>query len=81
MHPCIALAVVLALVAAPKASFGGDVATQADAAQATRALADAFFAARFELRQFHDRVLENGAITLPMLEQNINRWLGTVGGR
>ena len=31
---------------------------------------------RFDIRQFHDRVLENGTVTLPMLAANILRWIG-----
>jgi uncharacterized protein (DUF885 family) len=31
---------------------------------------------RFDIRQFHDRVLENGTVTLPMLRANIVRWIG-----
>jgi uncharacterized protein (DUF885 family) len=31
---------------------------------------------RFDIRQFHDRVLENGTVTLPMLRENIARWIG-----
>jgi len=30
---------------------------------------------RFDLRAFHDRVLENGSITLPMLEESIEAWV------
>ncbi|HKY97911.1 MAG TPA: DUF885 domain-containing protein [Gemmatimonadaceae bacterium] len=30
---------------------------------------------RFDIRQFHDRVLENGTVTLPMLRENIARWI------
>jgi len=30
---------------------------------------------RFDLRAFHDRVLENGSITLPMLEDSIEAWI------
>lgn len=30
---------------------------------------------RFDIRQFHDRVLENGTVTLPMLRANIARWI------
>lgn len=30
---------------------------------------------RFDIRQFHDRVLENGTVTLPMLRENIVRWI------
>ncbi len=30
---------------------------------------------RFDLRAFHDRVLENGSITLPMLKESIEAWV------
>jgi len=30
---------------------------------------------RFDIREFHDRVLANGAITLPMLRQVIEHWI------
>jgi uncharacterized protein (DUF885 family) len=30
---------------------------------------------RFDLRAFHDRVLEDGALTLPMLRAKIERWI------
>ena len=30
---------------------------------------------RFDIRQFHDRVLENGTVTLPMLRATITRWV------
>jgi uncharacterized protein (DUF885 family) len=33
---------------------------------------------RFDVRAFHDRVLEDGTITLPMLRDKIARWLATV---
>ena len=39
-----------------------------------RELAEAELGADFELRDFHDRVLENGSITLPMLEASIMAW-------
>src|SRR5215210_115224 len=32
---------------------------------------------RFDVRAFHDRVLEDGTITLPMLRDKIARWLAT----
>ena len=32
---------------------------------------------RFDVRSFHDRVLEDGTITLPMLRDKIARWLAT----
>jgi uncharacterized protein (DUF885 family) len=31
--------------------------------------------ARFDLRAFHDRVLENGNVPLPLLEKNIEAWI------
>jgi uncharacterized protein (DUF885 family) len=42
-----------------------------------RALAEQTLGARFDIKAFHDRVLENGAIPLPMLRSNIERWLAT----
>jgi len=30
---------------------------------------------RFDLKEFHERVLENGAVTLPMLAESIRRWI------
>jgi uncharacterized protein (DUF885 family) len=39
-------------------------------AQAERELGD-----RFDIREFHDQVLANGAITLPMLRQVIQHWI------
>ncbi|HYU32027.1 MAG TPA: DUF885 domain-containing protein [Thermoanaerobaculia bacterium] len=30
---------------------------------------------RFDIREFHDRVLENGSVTLGMLRQRIERWI------
>jgi uncharacterized protein (DUF885 family) len=30
---------------------------------------------RFGIREFHDRVLENGTVTLPMLRANVLRWI------
>lgn len=30
---------------------------------------------KFDLREFHDKVLENGSITLGMLRQVIERWI------
>jgi len=30
---------------------------------------------RFDIREFHDRVLENGAVTLPMLQEQLERWV------
>ena len=33
---------------------------------------------KFDIKQFHDRVLENGTITLPMLRDVITRWIAEV---
>jgi uncharacterized protein (DUF885 family) len=33
---------------------------------------------RFDIRAFHDRVLENRAVTLPMLEVEVERWIQAV---
>jgi uncharacterized protein (DUF885 family) len=42
-----------------------------------RQLAKDSLGGRFDIRQFHDRVLENGSVTLPMLQANILRWIRT----
>jgi uncharacterized protein (DUF885 family) len=42
---------------------------------ALRARARARQGARFDIRDFHDRVLENGPLPLPILEQMIDAWL------
>jgi uncharacterized protein (DUF885 family) len=41
-----------------------------------RDLAETELGNAFDLRQFHDRVLQNGSITLPMLDSSIAQWLG-----
>ena len=40
-----------------------------------RDLAEEELGENFDLREFHGRVLENGSITLPMLEQSILAWI------
>jgi uncharacterized protein (DUF885 family) len=47
--------------------------------RALRSDAERRLGSRFEIREFHDRVLENGAVTLPMLRQQVERWLNRVG--
>jgi uncharacterized protein (DUF885 family) len=42
-----------------------------------RKRAEAELDAKFNLKNFHDAVLENGAIPLALLEQNINQWITT----
>ncbi len=43
--------------------------------QRLRRIAEQAFGDDFELRDFHDRVLENGSVTLPMLERAILSWI------
>jgi len=33
---------------------------------------------RLDLKEFHERVLENGAVTLPMLTESIHRWIAAM---
>jgi uncharacterized protein (DUF885 family) len=40
-----------------------------------RALAEHRLRARFDIRAFHDRVLENGAVPLPLLRASVYQWL------
>ncbi|HEX9348618.1 MAG TPA: DUF885 domain-containing protein [Gemmatimonadales bacterium] len=40
-----------------------------------RALAEQRLRAKFDIRAFHDRVLENGAVPLPLLRAMIERWI------
>jgi uncharacterized protein (DUF885 family) len=40
-----------------------------------RRLAEQAFGDDFDIREFHARVLENGSITLPMLEQSVVHWV------
>lgn len=35
---------------------------------------------RFDVRRFHDRVLEDGSLTLPMLREKVERWVAAGGG-
>jgi uncharacterized protein (DUF885 family) len=42
---------------------------------ALRAKAEKAMGSRFDLRRFHDRVLENGGVPLPVLRQRIERWI------
>ena len=43
---------------------------------ALRAEAEAALGDRFDVRAFHDAVLGNGPVTLPMLRDQVERWLG-----
>ena len=40
-----------------------------------RALAEQAFGEEFEIREFHARVLENGSVTLPMMEESVVAWV------
>lgn len=40
-----------------------------------REMAESELGARFDIRAFHDRVLENGSVPLPFLRENIERWI------
>jgi uncharacterized protein (DUF885 family) len=42
-----------------------------------RALAEQALGPRFDIKAFHDRVLANGAVPLPVLSAEIERWIGT----
>jgi uncharacterized protein (DUF885 family) len=40
-----------------------------------RALATSALGRRFDVKEFHDRVLANGAVPLPLLREQIERWI------
>ena len=43
-----------------------------------RNLAEAELGEKFDLSEFHDRVVENGSITLPMLDKAVTNWIEQV---
>jgi uncharacterized protein (DUF885 family) len=45
-----------------------------------RTMAKQTLGEKFDIRDFHDRVLENGTVTLPMLRSNITRWVNASRG-
>lgn len=46
-----------------------------------RQMAESELGSRFDIRAFHDRVLEDGTVTLPMLRDKIERWVAAEKGR
>jgi uncharacterized protein (DUF885 family) len=46
-----------------------------------RADAERRLGTRFDLRVFHDRVLANGSVPLPVLRAEIERWVASMNGR
>jgi uncharacterized protein (DUF885 family) len=44
--------------------------------QRLRANAEQLLGERFDIRKFHDRILANGGVTLPMLAASIDVWIG-----
>ncbi len=38
-------------------------------------MAEEAFGDDFDIKAFHDRVLEDGTVTLPMLREKIERWI------
>ena len=45
-----------------------------------RARAEARLGSRFDIRAFHDHVLENGAVPLPVLRSHVEAWVDSVAG-
>ena len=43
--------------------------------------AEARLGDRFDIREFHDRLLEDGSVPLPVLRRHVEEWLGQTGGR
>ena len=44
--------------------------------QRLRANAEKILGDRFDIREFHDRILVNGSVALPMLTAEIDAWMG-----
>ena len=43
--------------------------------QRLRARAQTALGAEFDIREFHDRILTHGQVSLPMLRDSINAWI------
>ena len=48
--------------------------------QRLRKQSEAALGSRFDIRQFHEQVLDSGALPLPVLEAKIDRWIARGGG-
>ena len=46
-----------------------------------RARAEAALGAKFDQRRFHNAVIDQGAMPLPLLDQRINAWIASEKGR
>ena len=45
--------------------------------QELRRLAKQTLGRSFDIREFHDVVLKNGSVSLPILEDNVNSWIAS----
>jgi uncharacterized protein (DUF885 family) len=46
-----------------------------------REMAERELGPRFDIRAFHDRILENGSVPLPFLRENVERWIAAEKAR
>jgi uncharacterized protein (DUF885 family) len=46
--------------------------------QQLRARAQNILGEKFDIREFHDVVLKDGAVSMPILENNINAWVNSL---
>jgi uncharacterized protein (DUF885 family) len=46
--------------------------------QQLRARAQNILGEKFDIREFHDVVLKDGAVSMPILENNINAWANSL---